>query len=130
MALGMLGLAAFATASGGTPKTSAKQNGAGLMRSQAQQTLDDAANRFIANAGQWDAKALYLARAKNMNVWLTRDGMTLDYFREGLDHGKVERNGQVIHMAYAGGSSAQAIGVNRHRMITDYVGSDKVRHTA
>ena len=36
---------------------------------------------FIENKGQWDARALYLAKCKGYNAWITDKGIVFEYYQ-------------------------------------------------
>ncbi|HSI73746.1 MAG TPA: hypothetical protein VK934_11280 [Fimbriimonas sp.] len=117
--LGLLALAAVGTAQ----VASAPAKAPGLSPAQAQKKLNQKATRFIQNAGQWDAKGLFLARANGLDMWVTRDGMTYDFYRRTVRGGELGKTGQVVQMSFAGGNEGSARGVSPLRMTTQYVDS-------
>jgi hypothetical protein len=36
---------------------------------------------FIENKGQWDDEVLFFARQGGLNIWITKFGLTYDYFK-------------------------------------------------
>lgn len=55
---------------------------------------------FVANRGQWDARALFLAKAPGARVWLTSTGAVYDVHRPSRD-GRSSR-GHVVRMEFVG----------------------------
>ncbi len=115
--LGLLGLFAVASAEGPSVQTKSSV----LTPAQAQKKLNQKASRFIQNAGQWNDNALYLARSKGMDMWVTREGMTYDFYRGATRGKEAGRVGQVVQMSFMGGSGGSAKGVSPMRMITRYI---------
>jgi hypothetical protein len=77
---------------------------------------------FIENRGQWAPEARFLMTAPSLNYWVTNDGLVLDSYRiVDSPEGKV-REGQVVRMTFVGGGEqAEAIGLNPHFGIRDYL---------
>jgi len=80
--LGVVGLLASAAFAGGPGAKSAKVPQVSV--AEAQKKLNKASNRFIENVGQWPKKALFMARSSNLTYWMTKDGLTFDYFTAKL----------------------------------------------
>ena len=73
---GLLALAAAAFA--GTPAEAKKAAQGSMDMAQAKQRMAENSRKFMANAGQWDPRAKFVARTGNVNVWLDNDGITYD----------------------------------------------------
>ena len=57
---------------------------------------------FIENKGQWDSRALFLARSAGANVWITETGAVYDF--------KAISNGHVVRMEFEGGTPSSVVG--------------------
>lgn len=65
---------------------------------------------FIENRGQWDPKAVFYAGWKNLDVWVTKTGITYDFFRMGDVRWRPNRkgilprsrNGHVVSLNFIG----------------------------
>lgn len=67
---------------------------------------------FIENKGQWDKEILYLCRMNNVNAWITRHGVTYDFYghkdvylmneiySQGLENKFYTRYGQVVKVEH------------------------------
>lgn len=53
---------------------------------------------FIKNQGQWPWEVQFMAKTDNMNIWITRSGITYDFYK--LDYVDSMRNGQVVKMQF------------------------------
>ncbi|MDR3688639.1 MAG: hypothetical protein P4L46_04610 [Fimbriimonas sp.] len=102
-----------------------------LSVADAQKKLDKASHRFIENVGQWPDKALFFARADHLNYWVTKQGLTFDYF-SGKSSGKhPTKQGQVVGMSFDGAKSFNPRGEGKLGFVTDYLNGKLVRrHTA
>ncbi len=84
-----------------------------------------AAPVFVENKGQWPLDVLYLARLRGLNAWITKTGVTYDYYKitrpvqgNGPRTGAAARNGriegQVVAIGLVGGNKApEAAGTDR-----------------
>ncbi|MEZ0327817.1 MAG: SBBP repeat-containing protein [Fimbriimonas sp.] len=120
----MLGLVAVASAEGPSVQTKSPA----LTPAQAQKKLNQKAHRFIQNAGQWNDNALFLARSSGLEMWVTREGMTYDFYRAETRGKETGRSGQVVQMSFAGGTGGSAKGVSQLPSITRYI--DGVRQNS
>jgi len=126
--LGLFGLLSSAAFAGG-PGGSAKDQQ--LTVPQAQEKLNKANNRYIENAGQWPNKALFMGRSQNLNVWVTKQGVTFDYFSEKSEGKSPFKKGQVVSMSFKGGKGLNAAGDHKVDFVTDYLKANgKQRKTA
>ncbi len=127
--LGVVGLLASAAFAGGPRANAAKVSQ--LPVAEAKKKLNKASNRFIENVGQWPEKARYLTRSENLNVWLTKEGLTFDYFKAKVSERNPSRKGQVIGMSFDGAKSFNPVGEGKLRFVTDYLNAKlKRQHTA
>lgn len=98
---------------------------------------------FTENKGQWDARALFLQSSPGKDVWVTRNGFTIDLYRlemnqssakadsvEGADASKpasiglgdMRRVGHVVRINYVGaGKSATSEGTGALPTVIDYL---------
>jgi len=97
-AVSALGLALGAYAGGSGSAQSTKSP---VSRAQAQQKLKKAASRFTENVGQWNGQARFVSRGDTVDLWVTRDGATFDFFKVAGE----QRVGQVVKMSFAGARS-------------------------
>jgi hypothetical protein len=116
VALGLLALAAVSVASG-----SGQSAKSAITRDQAQQRTAEQSRRFIGNAGQWNSKALFLARSGKMDMWITREGFTYDFYRLATKGGEQGKYGQVVQMSFGGAQEAKTVGVSKTGMETRYI---------
>jgi hypothetical protein len=121
VALGLFGIVGVASASG--VSSIVKPDLKALTPAQAQERLGLKANRFIENAGQWDARARFLARARGADVWITREGVTYDFYRPEIRDGQHGASGQVVQMSFVNGAGGKAVGVQSVRMTTSFIDS-------
>ncbi len=117
--LGVFGLLTGVAFAGGPKANAAKVPQ--LSSADAQKRLNKASNRFIENVGQWPKKALYEARSENMNVWLTNDGLTFDYFKAKTSGLNPSVKGQVVGMSFEGATSFNPQGSDKLNFVTDYL---------
>ncbi len=122
--LGALGLAVGAAIAG---TVSPGKAGRTVTASpQVKQKLAKLANRFIQNGGQWDSRAKFMARAKNLNVWFEDDGVIYDYYRDVTSKGGSTREGQAMKMSFVGANpAAKTIGVDKLGIKTDFLTQGK-----
>lgn len=72
---------------------------------------------FTENKGQWADQALFRGQFHGYDEWLTRSGITFDYYRIARKNGKVGREGQIVQMSFLGSNGA-----------VNAVGSEKISH--
>lgn len=127
--LGSIGLAgmAVAVAMAGPGLDRGISTKSSLSPSDARARLRQQNNRFIENAGQWDAQARFLATSPNVNVWLTADGVTYDFHKTAIVGSREGQIGQVVKMSFVGGSTAAVSGIEQQRIVTDFVGANHGR---
>jgi len=127
--LGVVGLLAGAAFAGGPRANAAKVSQ--LSVADAQKKLNKASNRFIENVGQWPNKAMFFARAEHLNFWVTKEGLTFDYFSAKASGKHPSKKGQVIGMSFDGAKSFNPQGEGKLKFITDYLSAKlKRQHTA
>lgn len=79
--------------------------------------MQQSAQLFLENKGQWDSQVKFLARANGINVWVKDSGLVLDYFEDTSS----TRRGHAIGMDFVGsGAQSKAVGVKRDRLVTDF----------
>ncbi len=86
---------------------------------------------FIENRGQWDARGQFLSQMPGVNVWVTSDGMLLDFHKftrtnkvdpsPKLDRPEGVLQGQVVKVSFAGGSRRNAAGVSQEIAPYNYI---------
>jgi hypothetical protein len=99
---------------------------------KARQRLMLAENKFVANAGQWDSRALFSARTSGLDLWLEKRGLDFDYYKASKAGPGKKRVGQVIRLDFLGGSSTfNYVG---HNALGDHIdflnGKLPTKHTA
>lgn len=52
---------------------------------------------FVVNKGQWDERALFLSKMKNLNYWITKNGVVYDYYQIEKDEKQFENDGTPNH---------------------------------
>lgn len=127
--LGVVGLLASSAFAGGPRANAAKVPQ--LSVSEAQKKLNKASFRFIENVGQWPDKAMFFARAEHLNFWVTKEGLTFDYFSAKTAGIHPTKKGQVVGMSFDGAKSFNPQGEGKLGFISDYLNAKLVRrHTA
>lgn len=113
LVVGVLASLGFA---GQAPKISAQKKAAATNR------LDRTKQVFVENKGQWDPRALFLARTGSLDTWVTNTGITYDYHRPAKHGGKVITEGQVVQLQFVGEShQANTVGTNPANYIEKYI---------
>lgn len=84
------------------------------------------AGGFLENKGQWDSRALFYMGTPGKDVWISRDGITLDLFKNEapLDalKGGGARTGHVVKFEFAGASTtASPVGSAQRPVRTDFL---------
>jgi hypothetical protein len=84
------------------------------------------AGGFLENKGQWDSRALFYMGTPGQDVWISRDGITLDLFKTVRENGaSIEdgtRRGHVVKFEFAGASaSAAPVGANQRPVQIDFM---------
>jgi hypothetical protein len=78
--------------------------------------------QFLENKGQWDDRASFLTRTGNLNVWITREGLVLDFFRRDVEGGQSGSAGHVVGMSFVGANKATGLKpLKKTRLHTDFV---------
>lgn len=62
--------------------------------------------RFLENKGQWASEAQFLGRARNLDYWVTRDGVVLDQYRIEGKGDERTKTGHVVKMRFEGSADA------------------------
>lgn len=79
-------------------------------------------NGFVENAGQWDSRALFYTHGPGVDVWLTKSGITYDFYQMDRYLGSGQsllnmrdlpkQRGQVVNLRFLGGDpGAKALGI-------------------
>ncbi|MDX2064133.1 MAG: hypothetical protein SFX74_00165 [Fimbriimonadaceae bacterium] len=94
-------------------------------------TLSTNSMAFIQNRGQWDAQAQFLLQAPGANLWVTKTGTVIDFYREtvtrfedenGVPRVKRTRDGDVVKVDFVGASAAvQPVGVGRSNEFVSFI---------
>jgi len=84
------------------------------------------AGGFLENKGQWDSRALFYMGTPGKDVWISRDGITLDLFKNEVPKGgSIEegtRTGHVVKFEFAGASaSANPVGAVQRPTRVDFL---------
>jgi hypothetical protein len=84
------------------------------------------AGGFLENKGQWDSRALFYMGTPGQDVWISRDGITLDLFKTvrgtGAAADEGTRRGHVVKFEFAGASaSATPVGANQRPVRIDFM---------
>lgn len=84
------------------------------------------AGGFLENKGQWDSRALFYMGTPGQDVWISRDGITLDLFKTVRENGaSIEdgtRRGHVVKFEFAGASaSATPVGAIQRPIQVDFL---------
>lgn len=79
---------------------------------------------FVENKGQWGNRAKFLSRTPNLNLWVTDQGLVLDYYRRTqLKKKGYHVDGHVFDMQFVGASkTARATGVQSARLVSQFLG--------
>lgn len=62
-------------------------------------------SKFLENKGQWDRRAKFMARTPGMDMWMDPAGIEFDYYRTKGSFVSRSRQGDVVHLSFAGGKS-------------------------
>ncbi len=120
--LGALGAAAMVMAGGGGGLKSSDHAAASA---KVRQKMASLSTRFIQNGGQWDDHAKFFSHARQVDVWVTNDGVSYDFHKMALRGGEQYREGQVVHMSPVGARKDMAlIGQNKLNITTDFLSHD------
>ncbi len=125
-ALGILGLASVASPvfANGPQKAAPPTKSAKVSQEGLAERLRDSAASFKENKGQWDTRAKFLAQTRNMNVWVTADGLVFDHFKVSGTGDAQVRSGTVVGMRFEGaGDGAKVVGRDQTRLLSDYMTS-------
>lgn len=78
---------------------------------------------FVENKGQWDSRAEFLSRTPNLDVWVTKQGLVLDYYKRTVKNHVSQREGHAIDMQFVGASpNTQVSGSNAARFVSQFFG--------
>jgi hypothetical protein len=96
---------------------------------QFQERLIASGRLFMENKGQWGSDARFMARTRNLTVWVTDQGLVFDHYRTMETNGQTGSTGHVIRMGFVGGSSSStAEGISQGRLKADFsTGSKRVQ---
>jgi hypothetical protein len=113
---------ASAQVPGGMSPFQTSTGGGGILNPpSAGQGMGAVSNLFIANKGQWDDYVLFRGTFPNMYVWMTRDGLVVDYFKRDDSGGEPMRVGHVVGLRFAGASqNARGAGAGRSPVHVDF----------
>ncbi|HEY0868109.1 MAG TPA: hypothetical protein VGE01_12060 [Fimbriimonas sp.] len=87
---------------------------------------------FIENRGQWNSQARFLSKSPGVDLWVTGDGVLLDYYRyerpgEGpltaAETSQVRRSGHVVKVSVEGAQPARGVGLGRQTAVRHYLGA-------
>ncbi len=84
-------------------------------------SMNSYARKFEENAGQWPSEARFIARGRNMDLWLTEKGVRFDHYKSVVAGKEGLRKGQVVEMSFVGGQPMKFVGVGASDLRTDYV---------
>lgn len=86
---------------------------------------------FIENRGQWDSRAQFLSQMPGVNMWVTSDGVLLDFHKftrtnkvdpsPKLDRPEGVLQGQVVKISFAGGNRRNAAGASQEKAPYNYI---------
>lgn len=76
---------------------------------------------FTENKGQWDERALFMSKHGNMNFWITRNGVTYDYFVIERDLNEMKPDGITPNKENYG----KITNLFGHVVITEFLGANK-----
>lgn len=84
------------------------------------------AGGFLENKGQWDSRALFYMGTPGKDVWISRDGITLDLFKnDSVIPGQFNegtRTGHVVKLEFAGASSMSGpVGSHQRPVRVDFM---------
>ncbi len=115
-----------------------------LIFSTKQNILANTPKTFIENKGQWPEEVRYLAKAGNVNVWITNDGVVYDYYQIRKQPDKNQKNpedtaspydsntdssrikGHVVKMGYTNAGSGEFKGYKKQEAYFNFfIGNDK-----
>jgi len=86
---------------------------------------------FIENKGQWDSRALFLARFGGQNLWVTQEGPVFDFHQfvrgaNGSDKHSGSNRGQVVKMSFVKAQLTAVSGRGQQPGLYNYfIGSDR-----
>ena len=88
-------------------------------------------NAFIENKGQWDSQADFLNQLPDLNMWVTADGLVLDFHKftrtnevnpsPKLDRPEGVLQGQVVHMNFQNANQTAPQGANLQKAPFNYI---------
>ncbi|CAN5589593.1 hypothetical protein BH11ARM2_BH11ARM2_04330 [soil metagenome] len=70
-------------------------------------TFTSTTDSFVANQGQWDSRARFMARSRGANLWVTDDGYVIDFSRK--ENGR--KVGNVVRVTLDGAGKSQPGGI-------------------
>lgn len=86
------------------------------------QRLEESGRLFMENKGQWDRQGKFLARTRNMALWVTESGVVIDKYREETSGGQTGTVGHVVKMSLSGvRPGARVEGVGPAALKADFV---------
>ncbi len=78
---------------------------------------------FVENKGQWNSQAKFLSRTPNLDLWVTKQGLVLDYYKRTLKDHVSRREGHAIDMQFLGANpNVKAVGSHAARFVSQYFG--------
>jgi hypothetical protein len=78
-----------------------------------QTRLAEQHHAFVENKGQWNSEARYRAESEGMEAWLTKAGITFNFYKPSVKNGHRGYLGQVVKMEFQGtNGSSSAVGIN------------------
>lgn len=127
----MMALAAVMPATAAPPGQGAKASKKLPSLAEARNDLLKRPGKFIQNAGQWNSKARFLARAPGLDYWVTDKGVVFDYYASTRKGGHLGAHGDAIEMTLAGGRDGNVQGARPIGSITDFINArNHVRRSA
>ncbi|HVT13462.1 MAG TPA: SBBP repeat-containing protein [Fimbriimonadaceae bacterium] len=79
---------------------------------------------FVENKGQWNSRAKFLSRTPNLDLWVTKQGLVLDYYKRTHKNGSSRREGHAIDMQFVGANpNAFASGFEAAPFVSQYFGA-------
>ncbi len=105
--------------------------------SSAERSIENAAQLFIENRGQWNPQVRYLMQTPGLNTWITSDGVLYDLYERAIgrpstmleSNSPETRSGHVVQMRFVEGQKgSRAVGVDAAPGLSHYfLGNDSTK---
>jgi hypothetical protein len=84
--------------------------------------LERSHHAFIQNKGQWKSDVSFRAQSEGLDAWLTKSGITFDFFKHAVRNGHKGFAGQVVRMDFVGANeNSVATGLGSSKRTQQYL---------